>query len=374
MLARARPTGTVDPEWGDRRPRRGRLVPAAGAAAGEAREPGAAVVGARGTVAGIREVAARSGVSIATVSRVFNGSPRVSEDTRARVLSRARELNYVPNAAAQTLVRQRSQLLGVVLDTGDHPDVAHPFFQEVLAGLKGAVGELDYDLLLFAKEQHAYVDRALHHRVDGLLLLSAHPHGPELDRLLAARLPAVAVDLEIVGPRAGFVASDDAAGGAGGGAPPPRTRPLAHCDRHGSARPQLEHAAPGRLPRGAAGDAGGVRRRGRLLRPERLRGGAAPALAAGAADRDLRRERPDGPRGAPGRARASAARPARPRSRRLRRRRARRRGRPTADHGPAGQARARSRRGASRRRVDRVAGSAAPAIRLPVDLVVRGST
>jgi LacI family transcriptional regulator len=129
------------------------------------------------------------------------------------VLAGARELNYVPNAAARTLVRQRSQLLGVVLDTGAHPDVAHPFFQEVLAGLKSAVGELDYDLLLFAKAQHAYVDRALHHRVDGLLLLSVHPHGPELERLLASRLPAVAVDLEIVGPRAGFVASDDAAGG-----------------------------------------------------------------------------------------------------------------------------------------------------------------
>jgi LacI family transcriptional regulator len=170
-------------------------------------------VEARETVAGIRDVAARSGVSIATVSRVFNGSPRVSEATRARVLARARELNYVPNAAARTLVRQRSQLLGVVLDTGDHPDVAHPFFQEVLAGLKSAVGEHDYDLLLFAKEQHAYVDRALHHRVDGLLLLSVHPHGPELERLLATRLPAVAVDLEIVGPRAGFVASDDAGGG-----------------------------------------------------------------------------------------------------------------------------------------------------------------
>jgi LacI family transcriptional regulator len=170
-------------------------------------------VEAREMVAGIRDVAARSGVSIATVSRVFNGSPRVSEDTRARVLARARELNYVPNAAARTLVRQRSQLLGVVLDTGDHPDIAHPFFQEVLAGLKSAVGERDYDLLLFAKEQHAYVDRALHHRVDGLLLLSVHPHGPELERLLATQLPAIAVDLEIVGPRAGFVASDDAAGG-----------------------------------------------------------------------------------------------------------------------------------------------------------------
>jgi len=164
-------------------------------------------------VASIREVAELSGVSVATVSRVLNGSTKVTSATTARVLARARELDYVPTAAARTLVRQRSQLLGVVLHTGrEHPDIQHPFFQEVLVGLKHHVGRLDYDLLLFANEEQGFLRRALHHQVDGLVLMGVDRRDPEVERLLVAELPTVSVDIEIAGARAAFVASDNVAG------------------------------------------------------------------------------------------------------------------------------------------------------------------
>ena len=83
----------------------------------------------------IREVAELSGVSVSTVSRVFNGYGDVSAATKERVLATARSLDYAPSAAARTLVRRRSQLIGVVLFTGrEHPDIGHPFFQDVLVG------------------------------------------------------------------------------------------------------------------------------------------------------------------------------------------------------------------------------------------------
>ena len=95
-----------------------------------------------------------SGVSVATVSRVFNGYGDVSSATRQRVLESARTLDYAPSAAARTLVQQRSRLIGVVLFTGlEHPDIGHPFFQEVLVGVKRGIGVLGYDVLLFATEQ-----------------------------------------------------------------------------------------------------------------------------------------------------------------------------------------------------------------------------
>ena len=115
-------------------------------------------------------------MSVSTVSRVFNGYDDVSQATRERVLDVARRLDYAPSAAARTLVKQQSQLIGVVLFTGyEHPDIHHPFFQEVLVGLKHGIGELGYDLLLFATEQpgssrgrpHSYLRRARQHRVDG---------------------------------------------------------------------------------------------------------------------------------------------------------------------------------------------------------------
>ena len=88
------------------------------------------------------------------MSRVFNGYDDVSSATRERVLATARSLDYAPSAAARTLVKRRSQLIGVVLFTGrEHPDIGHPFFQDVLVGLKHGIGSLGYDVLLFATEQ-----------------------------------------------------------------------------------------------------------------------------------------------------------------------------------------------------------------------------
>ena len=112
-------------------------------------------------------------MSIATVSRVLNGTAKVSDEARERVLAQAAALEYVPSAAARTLVTRRSQILGIVLNTGaDHPDIGHPFFQDVLTGLKHAAGELGYDLLVFAAYRpKEFLRRALHHRVDGLILM-----------------------------------------------------------------------------------------------------------------------------------------------------------------------------------------------------------
>jgi LacI family transcriptional regulator len=169
----------------------------------------------------IREVAKLSGVSVSTVSRVFNGYGDVSAATKERVLETARSLDYAPSAAARTLVRQRSQLIGVVLFTGrEHPDIGHPFFQDVLVGLKRGIGSRGYDVLLFATEQpgssgdgaHSYLRRARHHRVDGIVLMGVDRDDPEVTKLLEAQIPLVGVDLDVAGPSATNVASDSVGG------------------------------------------------------------------------------------------------------------------------------------------------------------------
>jgi LacI family transcriptional regulator len=166
-------------------------------------------------------VARLSGVSVSTVSRVFNDYADVSEATRQRVLASARELDYTPSAAARTLVKRRSQLIGVILFTGyEHPDLQHPFFQEVLVGLKHGIGAVGYDLLLFASEQpgahtkgpHSYLRRVRHHRVDGVVLMGVDKDDPEVRKLLESRTPIIAVDLDVAGERASYVASDNLGG------------------------------------------------------------------------------------------------------------------------------------------------------------------
>ena len=179
------------------------------------------VSGREAPIATIHEVSKLSGVSVATVSRVFNGYDDVSAATRQRVLAAARELDYAPSAAARTLVGRRSQLLGVVLFTGrEHPDIGHPFFQEVLVGLKRGIGGQGYDVLLFATEQpdssnggpHSYVRRARHHRVDGVVLMGVERGDPEVAKLLESKIPLLGVDLEIAGDHASYVSSDNVGG------------------------------------------------------------------------------------------------------------------------------------------------------------------
>ena len=148
----------------------------------------------------IQQLAAQSGVSVATVSRALNGSSEVSEATRHRILELARELDYTPSAAARTLVSRRSHVVGVILETGPgHPDLLHPFFQEVLVGLKHGAGRLGYDLLLFASDEpgngfggtHSYLRRTGHHGVDGAVVMGFDGRDPEIEKLASSEVPCI---------------------------------------------------------------------------------------------------------------------------------------------------------------------------------------
>ena len=122
-------------------------------------------------VATIRDVARAAGVSIATVSRVFNGSSRVSEGAYQRVRSAATQLDYCPNETARSLTTSRTSTLGVVL-----PDLYGEFFSEVIRGIDHAARQEHYRILV--SSSHADTDalvsiaRSLRGRVDGLIAMA----------------------------------------------------------------------------------------------------------------------------------------------------------------------------------------------------------
>src|SRR3954447_24455450 len=172
----------------------------------------------------IRELAHLSGVSVGTVSRALNGYADVNAERRERIVRLARELDYTPAAAARSLVTQRSHVIGVFLETGEgHPDLQHPFFHEVLVGLKHEIGAGGYDLLLFASERpgngygdgdHSYLKRARHHSVEGVVLMGVDAEDPEIRRLTRSGLPCVGVDVALSGPATEYVMSDNPHGAA----------------------------------------------------------------------------------------------------------------------------------------------------------------
>ena len=168
----------------------------------------------------IRRLAEVSGVSIGTVSRALNGYADVNPETRERIMRLARELDYTPAAAARSLKTQRSHVIGVFLETGEgHPDLQHPFFHEVLVGLKNAIGSGGYDLLLFAAENpgngygtHSYLKRSRHHNTEGVVLMGTDPEDPEVRRLVRSEMPTVGVDVALEGPSTTYVISDNVDG------------------------------------------------------------------------------------------------------------------------------------------------------------------
>lgn len=166
----------------------------------------------------IRDLAKRAGVSVATVSRVLNNYPDVSEETKTRVLALVQELNFRPSNAARSLVTRRSNIIGVFF-LQDHTNsmILHPFFQEVIVGFKRAVGSKGYDLLFFTSQtprdgQFTYQERCRHHQVDGVVLMGVNRTDPQMVDLTNSGIPCMSVDADILGSRAGYVISDNKGG------------------------------------------------------------------------------------------------------------------------------------------------------------------
>lgn len=144
----------------------------------------------RGAVVTIHDVAARAGVSVATVSRVLNGKDLVREETSRQVLAAAKSLRYVPNVAARSLSSRRSQTVGVVL-----PDVHGEFFSEVIRGIDVAARRAGYHILVSGSHSDAgemlEVLETMHGRVDGLVVMSPDIPLPSLREPAARGLPLV---------------------------------------------------------------------------------------------------------------------------------------------------------------------------------------
>lgn len=141
-------------------------------------------------MATIRDVARVADVSIATVSRVLNGSDRVSDDASHRVWTAAAELDYWPNGAARSLTTSRTHALGVLL-----PDLYGDFFSEVIRGIDLTARALDHQILV--SSSHANTDevisaaRSMRGRIDGLILMAPEAGSAGALERVSNRFPVV---------------------------------------------------------------------------------------------------------------------------------------------------------------------------------------
>ncbi len=142
----------------------------------------------------IYDIAAEAEVSIATVSRVFNDSPRVSEATRTRVQVVARRMGYHPHAMAQGLARRSTGLVSAVI-----PVLSNYFYMEVLRGIQDGLSARGLDLIVYTaptpEEVEEQLRRALQRgRAEGLLVLSTPIDDDRALQLQKTRQPVALID------------------------------------------------------------------------------------------------------------------------------------------------------------------------------------
>jgi len=162
----------------------------------------------------IKDIARMAGVSVATVSKIFNGYAGISDKTRKNVMDIMERTGYRPTYTARALVTQTSNIIGVIYAGKINAEFNHPFFVDVVNAFKTAIGKMGYDLLFFSNEQfhyekEDYLARCRHFSVDGCLILSGQQVQQSVYDLAASEIPCVAIDLPLIGSKTGFIMTDN---------------------------------------------------------------------------------------------------------------------------------------------------------------------
>ena len=142
----------------------------------------------------IKDIARVANVSHTTVSRALNDKSRIRKETKERILSIARGLNYQPNFIARSLVMRRTKTLGLVITT-----IVNPFYTELAHGIERTAIGLGYNIILCCTHsdlsvEKQYIDMLKSKGVDGIIFTSAHIEDPNIGGLAEEGFPIVLVN------------------------------------------------------------------------------------------------------------------------------------------------------------------------------------
>jgi LacI family transcriptional regulator len=162
----------------------------------------------------LKDIARDLGVSVITVSKALRDHSDISQETKARVIKRCKEMNYRPNLAARALVTGRTNLLGFVV-----PDLLHSFFSEIVRGVSAALQGTGYTLVTTSSEQDPKLERQaveqlIAQRVDVLLVASTQWTVEMFRRVEEAGIPYILIDRSFLGLPSHFIGVNDEQVGA----------------------------------------------------------------------------------------------------------------------------------------------------------------
>ncbi|KCZ59690.1 LacI family DNA-binding transcriptional regulator [Hyphomonas chukchiensis] len=164
------------------------------------------------------ELAKQAQVDISTVSRALADSPLVKQKTKDHIMKLADELGYVVNASAQSLRRQSSNMLGIVIpiDAKSEQTISDPFYLEMVGAVSNAAARAGYDLVISLPQSESQIaERRLLQtgRADGLIVIGQAGRSDRLNEASDLRKNVVVWGGRFAHNRYTFVGSDNEKGG-----------------------------------------------------------------------------------------------------------------------------------------------------------------
>lgn len=146
----------------------------------------------------MKDIAKACGVSLATVSKALNGHADVGEETARHIAEIARQMGYLPNAAARMLKTNRSYNLGVLFEDKTGTGLRHEYFSGILDSIKAEAERLGYDITFISKDigsmKMNYYEHSKYRNCDGVVVALADFKDPDVIHLVESEIPTVTLD------------------------------------------------------------------------------------------------------------------------------------------------------------------------------------
>lgn len=151
----------------------------------------------------IKDIAERSGFSIASVSKALSGKSDLNPKTVEYICGVAKEMGYIPNASARALKTNKSYNIGVLFVDATHSGLEHEYFSAILNSIKVESEKLGFDITFIsnhvANSHMTYYEHAKYRNCDGVIIACVDFHDEEVMKLVESEIPTVTIDYDFNG-------------------------------------------------------------------------------------------------------------------------------------------------------------------------------
>lgn len=146
----------------------------------------------------MKDISIKCGVSVATVSKALSGQSDIGKKTAQHIRTVAKEMGYLPNAAARALKTNRTNNLGVLFIDNMKSGLAHEYFSSILDGFRTEAERNGYDITFISNNigqyKMSFLDHCRYRACDGVVIACCDFNDPDVVELVQSEIPVVTID------------------------------------------------------------------------------------------------------------------------------------------------------------------------------------